>query len=104
MEETAKTDPEAVHLLLVRSCVECHGPDKQKGRLRLDTLTAAKAAGRGGEPAIVPGDADASEAMRRVLLPRGDEEAMPPEDAEAKPLSEAEKAELARWIAGLRAN
>lgn len=101
--EGKKNDQSAVHPLLERSCVECHGPVKQKGRLRLDTLGAAKAAGKSGEVAIVPGDADVSEVMRRVLLSRDDEEAMPPADAESKPLSAEEKAELARWIVGLRA-
>ena len=99
--EKEKADPAAVHSLLVRSCVECHGEDKQKGRLRLDTLASAKAAGKSGELAVVPGKPEASEALRRILLPRDDEEAMPPADSDAKPLSEAEKAELARWIAAL---
>ena len=82
-----------------KHCVECHGPKKQKGRLRLDTLAAAKKSGSGGEPALVPGDAEASELMRRIGLPREDEEAMPPGERDA--LSAAEKGELAAWIAGL---
>ncbi len=91
-----------VHPLLMKHCVECHGAEKQKGRLRLDTLEGAKRAGRSGEVALVAGDPDASELMRRVLLPREDGEAMPPGEDERTPLSSGERTELARWIAGLR--
>ncbi len=88
-----------VHPLLLKHCVDCHGPEKQKGRLRLDSLAAAKGAGRGGERAVVPGDAAASEVLRRVNLPRTDEEAMPPGDR--TPLGAEERAALAAWVAGL---
>lgn len=88
-----------VHPLIEKHCVECHGPEKQKGRLRLDSLASARKGGRGGDPAIVPGDAEGGELMRRIALPRADEEAMPPGDRDA--LSAVEKSELAAWIAGL---
>lgn len=47
---TAETPAAAfeVHPLLEKHCVECHGPKKQKGRLRLDSLAAARRGGRGG--------------------------------------------------------
>jgi mono/diheme cytochrome c family protein len=90
-----------VHPLLVKHCVECHGPEKQKGRLRLDTLAAAKEAGKSGERGVVPGDLAASEIVRRVELEREDEEAMPP--GERTPLSADERAALRAWVAGLAA-
>ena len=39
------------------TCFACHGPDeaKMKGKLRLDSLEAARRGGKSGEPAIVPG-------------------------------------------------
>ena len=43
-----------VRPLLVRSCQKCHGPEKQKSDLRLDSLGAALAGGESG-PALVPG-------------------------------------------------
>ncbi len=83
--------------ILDRSCIECHGPDKMKGRLRLDSRAAALAGGRSGRPAIAPGKLEASELLRRVRLPRDDDEAMPPGDEPG--LSVAEIAALDEWIA-----
>jgi uncharacterized membrane protein len=90
-----------VHPLLVKYCVECHGEQKQKGRLRLDTLAAAFEGGRNDGAAIVAGDPEASAVMLRIDLPRDDEEAMPP--GEKKTLSLGERAELAAWIQSLAA-
>jgi hypothetical protein len=78
-------------------CIECHGPDKAKGRLRLDSRAAALAGGRSGRAAIVPGKPEESELLRRVRLPRDDDEAMPSGDEPG--LSVAEVAALERWIA-----
>ena len=82
--------------VLERSCVECHGPDKIKGRLRLDSREAALRGGRSGRPAIKPGMPEASELMRRVRLPRDDDEAMPSGDDPS--LSPAEIEALEKWI------
>lgn len=82
--------------ILDRSCVECHGPKKSKGRLRLDSRAAALAGGKSGEPAITPGKPETSELLRRVKLPRDDEEAMPSNDSPG--LTPEEIAALERWI------
>src|SRR6516162_2079107 len=66
-----------VYPVLRKTCFECHGPHKQKGGLRLDSPAAALRGGRRG-PVIVPGQAAKSELYRRVALPRGDKDAMPP--------------------------
>lgn len=63
--------------LLQRTCFECHGPEKQKGDLRLDSRAAALVGGETGA-AVVPGKADKGELLRRVALPAGVEGAMPP--------------------------
>ena len=34
--------------VLARHCVSCHGPDKQRGGLRLDTAAAARQGGNAG--------------------------------------------------------
>lgn len=81
--------------LLAAHCIECHGERKQKGGLRLDPIAEAFV----GDPrawTIRPGEPDESELLRRVLLPRDDDEAMPPGDEGLKP-SEIEA--LRRWIA-----
>ena len=106
MAWSARTEKTAVaasdvHPVLVKHCVECHGPKKQKGRLRLDTLAAARAEGKSGEVALVPGDPEKSELIRRILLPRDDDEAMPPGDQ--IPLSSAEITALEAWVTGLQA-
>lgn len=83
--------------MLARTCIECHGPDKARGRLRLDIRAAALAGGKSEIPAIMPGKPDASELIRRVKLPRDHEEAMPADDGPG--LTIAEIAALERWIA-----
>jgi hypothetical protein len=52
--------------ILARACWKCHGPEKPKGGLRLDSRAAAMAGGDSGEPAIRPGDPRAGELMKRV--------------------------------------
>jgi mono/diheme cytochrome c family protein len=44
-----------VHPILTEHCVSCHGPEKQKGGLRLDSREAALAGGSGYGPALTPG-------------------------------------------------
>ncbi len=83
--------------VLDRSCIECHGPDKAKGRLRLDSRAAALAGGRSGRLAIVPEKPEESELLRRVRLPREDDEAMPFGDYPS--LSVEEIASVEKWIA-----
>lgn len=83
--------------ILVKVCIDCHGPEKAKGRLRLDTREAALAGGKSGVPTLVPGKPAESELLRRVKLPRDDDEAMPSDDGPG--LTPAEIAALERWIA-----
>ena len=79
--------------ILQARCVSCHGPNAQKGGLRLDSLEAMIKGGDTG-PAIVPGRSAESEMVRRIWLPEGHEEVMPPRGK--KPLTVLE-AELIRW-------
>ncbi len=62
--------------ILQKSCVECHGPEKQKGKLRLDSKEATFKGGKDGV-VITPGKADKSEVYRRITLPAGDDDVMP---------------------------
>jgi len=80
--------------ILVKRCSECHGPDKQKADLRLDSRAAALKAAKSGKAALVPGKADESELVRRVLSADPDE-VMPPKGAR---LTAAEVEGLRRWI------
>ena len=45
--------------VLAQHCYECHGPDKQKGNLRLDNLPSILQGGESG-PAILLGDPENS--------------------------------------------
>ncbi len=82
-----------VRPLLAEKCVGCHGPDKQKGGLRLDTKTGWKTGGDSGA-AVTPGKPDDSPLMKAVRG-QGGLKQMPPD----KKLSDAEVAALAKWIA-----
>ncbi len=80
--------------ILKARCVECHGPDKQKGKLRLDTKADFLKGGKGG-PSVKSGDADASELLKRVTLPKDNDDRMPPE---GEPLTAEQVATLKAWI------
>lgn len=62
--------------ILEKSCIQCHGPEKHKGDLRLDTKEAAL---KGGKDAvsIVPGDAAKSDLYHRITLPKDHDDVMP---------------------------
>jgi mono/diheme cytochrome c family protein len=79
--------------LLLERCVGCHGPDKQKGELRLDSKAGWQTGGERGA-AIKPGKPDDSPLMKAVRGKDGFKQ-MPPD----KKLSEPEIAALAKWIA-----
>jgi len=82
-----------VQPILAASCVECHGSEKQKGGLRLDSRTAAMKGGTSG-PAIIPGKSADSYLLHRING-LGDEPRMP----EKKPALTAEQVSvLVRWI------
>ena len=51
--------------LLLDKCIGCHGPDKQKGGLRLDSRHGWMTGGDSG-PAIVPGDPEKSRLFKAV--------------------------------------
>ena len=81
--------------VLAHHCTKCHGQQKQKGELRLDTKELALKGGEDGA-VFVPEKPAESEIMKRVLLPKGHDEAMPPKDG---PLEQADIETLQKWIA-----
>lgn len=64
--------------ILTHYCVACHGAEKQKGKLRLDSLEAVQKGGENG-PVVVAGNAFKSPLVARVRLPATDDDHMPPE-------------------------
>src|SRR5262245_39309406 len=94
----ARPDPAAVEFFekrvrptLAEHCYQCHGPDKQKGGLRLDSRAALLQGGDSG-PAVVPGEPGKSRLIQAVE--HRDDLRMPPK----KKLSDAEVAALAAWV------
>lgn len=83
--------------ILSDNCFQCHGPDENERQadLRLDTEEGALA-DLGGRAAIVPGQPEASELVRRVVS-TDEFEQMPPADS-AKKLTAAEIELLKEWI------
>jgi hypothetical protein len=80
--------------IFAAACVQCHGPKKAAGQLRLDTKQAALKGGISGT-IITPGDVKASRLLARILG-EGGEQRMPLGSDPLKP----EQIELIkRWIA-----
>ena len=91
----AKVDyNEDVRPILSENCFYCHGPDgnKRKAKLRLDVREDALK-----HKAFVPGDAEASELIKRLASTDSDE-VMPPPDSH-RTLTATQKEILKRWIA-----
>lgn len=84
--------------ILSNNCFLCHGPDSssREANLRLDIPEGAFAKMESGESAIVPGNPNLSELIKRVSN-HDPEERMPPEETN-KILSEREIELLKRWI------
>jgi len=78
--------------LLIANCIECHGPDKQKGGLRLDSRGGWQTGGDSG-PALVPGKIAESKLWQAVSYADRDLR-MPPK----RKLKDSELADLKSWI------
>jgi hypothetical protein len=76
-------------------CVQCHGPARQAGGLRLDSVDAIRKGGDSGA-VLAPGNAAGSHLVRRIFLPTSDKKAMPPKGHAAP--SHADVALLRWWI------
>ncbi|MHC4995645.1 MAG: c-type cytochrome domain-containing protein [Planctomycetota bacterium] len=75
-------------------CFDCHGPDKDKGDLRLDTKEFILKGGETGDT-LVAGDPAASELLFRVELSADDDDIMPPK---GDPLTKEQIQLLTDWI------
>ena len=78
--------------VLQRRCLDCHGPKKQEGDLRVDQRETLL---KGEHAPVVPGKPDQSEMVRRISLPKADVDVMP---AEGDPLSKEEIGRIRAWI------
>ncbi len=91
---SADADFAGVKAIFSSSCIQCHGPNKQKGKLRLDSVEAVRAGGKSGA-AVVPGAAERSLLVSRISLPADDPDIMP---ADGPHLNPAQIATVVAWI------
>ena len=84
--------------ILSDNCFTCHGPDanKRKGELRLDLKDSAFGKAKSGAIAIVPGDTDKSELLKRIHATDPDDVMPPPK--ESKKLKPEQIELLRQWI------
>jgi hypothetical protein len=84
--------------ILSDNCFSCHGIDAKhrKADLRLDVAEGALVKNKDGSQAIVPGKADASTIIQRILS-TDEDEVMPPPESHKK-LKPAQIETLKRWI------
>lgn len=81
--------------ILEKSCFKCHGTEKQKGKLRLDSLQAALKGGENGE-IVKKGDSANSLIVQAVA--RLDEDAAMPPDGKGDPLGKDQIGLIRAWI------
>ena len=85
-----------VRPVLVEHCYDCHGPEKQKGGLRVDSKAALAKGGDNGA-ALVPHDAEKSLLIQAVRYTDKDM-AMPPSKDGSKKLPASVIADLETWV------
>ena len=97
----AKVFDDVIVPVLSAKCYDCHGADKNKGKLRLHTKEDLLKGGKGeGAKIIVKGKLDDSELFYRISLPKDDDDVMPPfdEDEPHNPVTPEELKVFKAWI------
>jgi len=97
---SSKADPNTfygarVQPIFTARCVNCHGPDKHKASLRLDSYSGVMRGGKDG-PVVQAGNAQASDLFRRITLPVNHDDFMPKEGR--RPLSSDQLKLIELWI------
>jgi hypothetical protein len=82
-----------------KSCVKCHGAEKPKGKLRLDSLEGTLKGGVDGK-VVVPGESTKSILIHNIAHVGNEDEWMPPPDNKnkIKPLTKEEIGLIRAWI------
>jgi mono/diheme cytochrome c family protein len=93
--QEAQVYADVIKPIFQTKCYNCHGPQKQKGKLRLDDTARILKGGEDG-PVVLAGNAENSDLVKALLLPREDKKHMPPKE---KPqLTEGQVALIHWWI------
>jgi mono/diheme cytochrome c family protein len=82
-----------------KSCIKCHGPEKPKAKLRLDSLAGALKGSENGK-VIEPGKSADSILVHNVAHAGDEDDWMPPPDNKAKipPLTPEQVGLIRAWI------
>ena len=82
-----------------KSCIKCHGSEKQKAKLRLDSLPDTLKGGEDGK-VILPGDSAGSLLVHNVAHVGDEDQYMPPPDNKDKipPLTPEQIGTIRAWI------
>lgn len=91
--EEAIVYTDMIQPILEARCYSCHGPNKQKGKLRLDQPDLIIKGGEEGK-VISPGNPEQSALVERLFLPAGDKDHMPPRE---KPQPGSQELALLHW-------
>lgn len=83
-----------VHPIFAAHCIECHGAEKQKGKLRLDSAATLVASAHYDE-VVIPGDPKSSLLYELISLPPDDHDFMP---KQGEPLSAWQIETIRTWI------
>jgi hypothetical protein len=79
-----------------KTCFKCHGPEKQKAKLRVDSLAALKKGGEDGDVLSI-GQSEKSRLVHSVARILDEDENMPPE-GKGDPLTKDQVALIRKWI------
>jgi len=79
-----------------KSCFKCHGPDKQKAKLRVDTLAAINKGSENGK-VIEAGNSAKSTLVHNVARIGDEDDWMPPVD-KGDPLTKEQVGLIRAWI------
>ncbi len=93
--KTGLTYEKDIKPLFEKSCFKCHGPEKQKGMLRLDSLEAVLKGGESGK--IIEGKISAKSAVVIAVSGLDEDTSMPPK-GKADPLTTDQQGLVRAWI------
>lgn len=85
-----------IKAILEKTCFKCHGPEKQKGKLRVDSLEAILKGGEDGK-VVEPGNSAKSVLVHNVGRIGVEDDWMPPVD-KGDPLTKEQVGLIRAWI------
>jgi hypothetical protein len=95
-DKTGVTFAADIKPIFEKACFKCHGPEKQKAKLRVDSLEAVKKGGEDGDILSV-GNSEKSRLVHSIARILDEDENMPPE-GKGDPLTKDQVALVRAWI------